>query len=259
MGANESNRRAENQDENRENEGGGSVGKNVAAVAVAAGAAAVLVGGAMALFSSKSQDREEMEERTEQFSSNPHGSSSMSINTVPKQEKLVISWEKPEIGWVKVNTDGSVKGAADHSLAEATAGGLIRNSNGQWIKGFRCNIGYGNTPVLAELTGVMKGLELAWNIGRRKIIVETDNEGVLQMIKDTRNRQNDNYKLAKEIKELLGRDWEAEVELKLCRRESNRCADWLANYGREIEVGRYEELPHPPESLRLRTLLNQDS
>ena len=50
---------------------------------------------------------------------------------------MPVRWEKPSPGWVKLNTDGS-------SLVNpgiAGSGGLIRNSDGDWIMGFVRNIG----------------------------------------------------------------------------------------------------------------------
>ncbi|KAK9088611.1 hypothetical protein Scep_027693 [Stephania cephalantha] len=46
----------------------------------------------------------------------------------------LIGWECPPTHWSKINTDGALK--RDHG--EASAGGLIRDSSGDW-KGWICN------------------------------------------------------------------------------------------------------------------------
>lgn len=43
-------------------------------------------------------------------------------------------------------------------------GGLIRDESGSWIGAFAFNIGICST-FMAELWGVLKGLEVAWNKG----------------------------------------------------------------------------------------------
>lgn len=58
----------------------------------------------------------------------------------------LIGWSMPSDGWVKVNTDGCSKG----NLLLGGAVGLIRNSQGDWICGFACNIG-SCSPIEAEL------------------------------------------------------------------------------------------------------------
>ena len=42
------------------------------------------------------------------------------------------SWEKPDPGWIKLNTDGSLSG----SVGTAAGGGLIRDEFGNWVIGF---------------------------------------------------------------------------------------------------------------------------
>ncbi|EEF50715.1 nucleic acid binding protein, putative [Ricinus communis] len=235
MGASEStesgkDREAETQQGERNNEGASLFSKAV----VAAGAAAILIGGAAALLSS---DSKSLTERNEL------GNCSTPI---PKS----ISWEPPTTGCMKLNTDGAKRGED----GPAAAGGLIRDSRGRWIRGFKCYMGLGSTSVKAELLGLIEGLKLARKIGCEKLIVETDNEGVVQMIKIKTNRQNDNYILASEIQQLLQKGWEVQH----CKNKQNRCADRLANYGLE-EPHVYQELSCPPMYRDLHDILKQES
>ena len=48
--------------------------------------------------------------------------------TVP----INVRWNKPELNWYKLNTDGSSVG----NPGKAGGGGLIRNHEGGWVKGF---------------------------------------------------------------------------------------------------------------------------
>ena len=53
-----------------------------------------------------------------------------------RRKKILIGWLPPPWPWCKLNTDGSYK-----NTREAGAGGVIRNSFGNWISGFSINIG----------------------------------------------------------------------------------------------------------------------
>ncbi|PNX68268.1 ribonuclease H, partial [Trifolium pratense] len=65
-----------------------------------------------------------------------------------------IAWQRPEDGWILLNTDGASKNGVTSGC-----GGILRNSHGQWISGFSRNLGRCNA-YLAELWGVFDGLRL---------------------------------------------------------------------------------------------------
>lgn len=66
-----------------------------------------------------------------------------------------ICWEKLPEYWLKLNTDGSVEGGS----GIACYGGVIRDANGQWVRGFSRRISVTNT-FAAELWGLREGLML---------------------------------------------------------------------------------------------------
>ena len=47
------------------------------------------------------------------------------------------------MGWVKLNTDGSAIG----STGRASGGGVIRNHEGQWLRGYARPLGYSNSCI----------------------------------------------------------------------------------------------------------------
>ncbi|KAH1067419.1 hypothetical protein J1N35_032406 [Gossypium stocksii] len=71
-----------------------------------------------------------------------------------------IIWKAPSIGWYKINVDGAVI----TTIGVASAGGLVRDSNGNWICGFNRLIGI-CSPLQAELWGVLDVLRVAWQKG----------------------------------------------------------------------------------------------
>ena len=46
--------------------------------------------------------------------------------------RLLVGWELPSHGWIKVNTDGAASG----NPGEASAGGVLRDFRGTWLGGF---------------------------------------------------------------------------------------------------------------------------
>ena len=88
----------------------------------------------------------------------------------------MVGWMAP--CWVKVNTDGASHG----NPGLATAGGVIRDSEGKWCGGFALNIGRCSAP-LAELWGVYYGLYLAWEQRVLRVEVEVDSEIVVEFLK----------------------------------------------------------------------------
>lgn len=79
-----------------------------------------------------------------------------------------IAWSPPIWPWCKLNTDGAAK-----STGASSAGGLIRDHNGNWLAGFCMNIGSCSVMV-AEFWGLLQGLSIAWEKGIRWLNVEVD-------------------------------------------------------------------------------------
>lgn len=73
--------------------------------------------------------------------------------TIRPKNTILMSWEKPHEGWVKLNTNGSTLG----NPRKAEGGGLIRNHHGDWIRGYAKALGNTNS-FMAELWA----LHLLW-------------------------------------------------------------------------------------------------
>ena len=90
-----------------------------------------------------------------------------------------IRWEKPPVGWMKLNTDGSVFG----SLGVVGCGGVIRDDCGNWLSGFNRRIGITNS-FCAELWGLREGLIMCCNLNIASIIVELDAKAVIEALRN---------------------------------------------------------------------------
>lgn len=89
---------------------------------------------------------------------------------------ITCRWERPPKGWMKLNTDGCAAG----SPGLAGCGGVVRDSNGEWVSGFSRLIGTTNSFV-AELWGLRDGLILCSNLNIQSLIVELDAKSVVDI------------------------------------------------------------------------------
>lgn len=104
----------------------------------------------------------------------------------PGTSKVVndFGWKPPPNNVFKLNTDcgcRSLNAAADGGLLRNANGGLLRNANGDWVAGVCANIGI-SSVINAELWGLFYGLNMAWKLGVRKLLVEVDGKCIIQLI-----------------------------------------------------------------------------
>ena len=89
---------------------------------------------------------------------------------------------------------------------KANVGGLIRDANGNWIRGFGMNIG--SCPIsIAEIWGLYQGLNLAWNYGIRFLGAKVDSLCILHMMESRGQSPNVHTPLINSIKNLLMKDY----------------------------------------------------
>jgi ribonuclease HI len=165
------------------------------------------------------------------------------------RESLVVhvGWLPPSGNFVKLNTDGARK---DHG--SAGCGGIIRGSHGEWLGGFAKGVGTCSAFV-AELWGVFEGLKFAKRLGFMAIELNIDSSVVVQVIKTGRLNSSVGMTLVRNIQRLVNMEWE--VRIVHAYRESNQCADALANVGCTLdrEIIFYDDCPP-----HIRNLLRYD-
>ena len=132
-----------------------------------------------------------------------------------------IRWEKPPIGWMKLNTDGSVIG----SMGVASYGGVIRDDCGNWISSFTKRIGITNS-FIAEMWGLRKGLIMCWNLNIASLIVELDARAVVDAFNNAQYVNNVTSPTLDDCRLLSTRF--SQIQFHHCYREGNRVADMLA-------------------------------
>ncbi|CAL1361451.1 unnamed protein product [Linum trigynum] len=168
-------------------------------------------------------------------------SRSLDRSSKPARVEKLIGWSPPATGWFKLNTDGAAQGHG----GDIAAGGIIRDSDGEWIAGFMYRIGSG-TAILAELWGILQGLKLAWKHGIQFLILESYSALALDLIRQHHDPVHLHASLLGKIRRLLSQSWV--VQLDHTYREGNRVADWLSKHSLVYPFGMHE-LEAPPSEL----------
>ena len=159
-------------------------------------------------------------------------------SNVDHRTERMVGWAPPQSGWMKLNTDGSSHG----NPGAATAGGVLRNGEGEWCGGFALNIGRCGA-LLAELWGVYYGLVAAWEKGIRRLELEVDSQVVVEFLTIGIGDTHSLSFLVRMCHGLLKKDWL--VHIVHVYREANRLADGLANLAFSLPFGfhRLDETP----------------
>lgn len=134
------------------------------------------------------------------------------------KQKVLARWEKPEMGWAKVNTDAGF----DHSNCSGSSGVVIRDNEGlvaaaaaRWLEDV-------SDSLSAEAMAAKEGLELAQEIGLNRVILEVDSQELVNMLKNLTSFRSSIGGLCFDISE-LGRSF-SEFDVKWVRREANMVA-----------------------------------
>ncbi|ONI01039.1 hypothetical protein PRUPE_6G118100 [Prunus persica] len=172
-----------------------------------------------------------------------------SRNSKLPKHVLKLHWSPPCAGWFKINVDGSCMG----ELGAISAGGIIRNDAGVWVKGFVTKLGCGSI-LEAELWGVFRGLLLTWNEGIRRIQMECDSLTAVSLINGETGTNHPLSSIIHCCKDLLLRDWECTIYH--IYREQNSAADHMAHLGQNSSLG-FHVIDLPPPSIV--SLLANDS
>ena len=137
---------------------------------------------------------------------------------------IQIRWEKPASNWSKLNSDGSFV----HNIGISGGGGLIRNSDGDWIMGFARNIGSTSSEA-AELWVLRDGLTLCHQLKLMAVEVELDAKLIVNAITNNSCCHSALSPFIDDCRKLLSQL--PQVKVLHCYWEANFCADALAKMG----------------------------
>lgn len=184
---------------------------------------------------------------------NPHIAKDIMSNSVeyyfcayPKKGKphMVIKqvhWDKPAVGWMKLNTDGSSLG----NPGLAGGGGVIRDWTGRWIVGFSRNIGIASS-LMAEPWAIQYGLMPCVERNLDMVEIEMDAKAVVDMLG---NPQYCNRSISSLLEDCRKMIYEIpQFRVKHCYREANSCADFMARKG-TFQDQNFIVFENPPEDM----------
>ncbi|CAN1785082.1 Putative ribonuclease H protein At1g65750 [Linum perenne] len=141
-----------------------------------------------------------------------------------------VHWDPGPEGWVVLNSDGS----ADRRIGRATAGGILRDSEGRGLLAFSMNLGRCSIT-RAEMRGAIEGLRRTWDAGHRNVILRMDSRAAIALLTNASETPHQHAMEAFEFQDLQRRDWRLEIEHTF--REGNRTADFLASLGYDYPFG----------------------
>ncbi|XP_059294498.1 uncharacterized protein LOC132047475 [Lycium ferocissimum] len=142
------------------------------------------------------------------------------VKLQPVSRILVVCWNKPESGYLKLNTDGSF----NKSNGKAGLGGALRDENGQLVKASSIPIQCTNHNI-AEARAALYGVNWSIQNGHTNLVIELDSMVITEMLKD---KKAGNFRLNRIIEETSDKLKHATVKFTHCYREANQLADWLA-------------------------------
>ena len=162
-------------------------------------------------------------------------------NLQPKPPRTSISfkWEPPESGWIKLNIDG----ASNSNLGRAGGGGLLRNSDDNWIRGFSRSMGTCSS-LMVELWALKDGLYLAKELGFSSIYIEVDAKLIVGLLFNPSCVNLVMEPLLFDCRNLL-QDF-TNLVVRHVFREANQCADTLAKIGLHLSQSFVTFVDPPP-------------
>ena len=111
---------------------------------------------------------------------------------------------------------------------------MVRDHRKSWLTGFALKIGTGSF-LEAELWGLLEGLKLVWQMGFRKVIVESDSNSAVELLSKGAPSCHPLLSIIQACKRIIEKDWSCYVQH--VYRESNKVADRLAFLGHSLELG----------------------
>ncbi|KAI5310976.1 hypothetical protein L3X38_030080 [Prunus dulcis] len=161
----------------------------------------------------------------------------------PTRFLTALSWQYPNEGVIKINTDGCRKGEDGH----ITARGVLRDSSGQWMRGFAVNLGIGQV-LEVELWGIYLGLKIAWDIGcSSAVVLESDSATAVHLLNKNVEHFHPLATMLWGCQDYINKNWVCSIHH--VYRECNMVADKVAELSSCLELG-LSTFQDPSDSIR---------
>jgi ribonuclease HI len=135
-----------------------------------------------------------------------------------------VIWQPPSVNWIKCNTDGASCG----NPGIAACGGVFRDHHANFVYAFAEPLGV-ETAYFAELCGVLKAIEIAYEKNWANLWVESDSSQVVAAFKNPKNSIA--WPLRNRWKNAIFKMSHMHCIVTHTYREGNKVADLIANFG----------------------------
>jgi len=167
------------------------------------------------------------------------------INAVTEHRRVLraIHWERPNRGWVKLNTDESSLG----NPGPARCGGILHDDNGNWLFGFSKKVRI-TTSFVAELWAVREGLSLCLHRNFPAVVLELDAKSIFDVLTNPNQSNNIISAILDDCRQMMAQF--PQLRVRHGYREANRCTDKLARMGVQqlVDFCLYEDSPQELQS-----------
>ncbi|CAN1218807.1 Putative ribonuclease H protein At1g65750, partial [Linum perenne] len=162
------------------------------------------------------------------FSDSRASTAAIAIRSANWARQIKVALERDNVAF------GDGDGSADRRIGRATAGGILRDSEGRGLLAFSMNLGRCSIT-RAEMRGAIEGLRRTWDAGHRNVILRMDSRAAIALLTNASETPHQHAMEAFEFQDLQRRDWRLEIEHTF--REGNRTADFLASLGYDYPFG----------------------
>ncbi|KAK1354006.1 hypothetical protein POM88_047262 [Heracleum sosnowskyi] len=151
--------------------------------------------------------------------------------------------QKPTRRW-KINASACVRPQRG-STSVACMGAVIRDANGNWLKGIEGLLAHGDSDLLcAELLAIERVLEYGWELQKPSVVLETDCLLAIKAI-DEADEDHVYHRIIQNIRFFIHNlPWN--VQIKYIKNETNQVASFLAHKGK-FKFDRYTVHDKPPQ------------
>jgi ribonuclease HI len=140
-----------------------------------------------------------------------------------------VIWMPPALNWIKCNTDGASIG----NPGLASCGGVFRDQNADFLLAFAEPLGIASS-YFAELSGVIKAIEISFDNQWNNLWLETDSMLVVNAFKN--HDVGVAWPLRNRWKNALIKTRQMNFLVTHVFREGNKVADLVANFGLNVSL-----------------------
>ncbi|CAI0402747.1 unnamed protein product [Linum tenue] len=94
------------------------------------------------------------------------------------------------------------------------------------------------TITRAEIIAAIRGLQLVWRNGYRKVLLQMDSTTAINILTSSEHMEQRYFILVQQFQELLNKSWE--VKISHIYREGNKVTDFLANKVHSSSIGYHD-------------------